>query len=149
MNTVRNNAALPSLGLLILRLGLGVVFAAHGWQKFFQFTLEGAAGAFAQMGVPAAEFVAPLAATLELAGGVALILGVATRIVGILLGLEMLVAGVLVHLPAGMFVADGGVELVLVLAVGALALAPIGPGRYAVDALFVGGSKRSERSLAS
>ena len=60
----------------VLRVLAGFVFAAHGWQKFSQFTIAGTQASFAEMGVPAANIVAPLVATLELAGGIALILGV-------------------------------------------------------------------------
>lgn len=122
----------------ILRVALGTVFLAHGWQKFFEFTIPGAQGAFAQMGVPGAEIAAPVAATLELVGGALLILGVLTRIAGILLALEMLGALFLVHASAGMFVEKGGMELVLVLGAGAAAVALVGPGRFSASGLLFG-----------
>ena len=126
------------LARLILRVALGVVFLAHGWQKFFQFTIPGAQGAFGTMGVPAAEIAAPVVASLELVGGAALILGLVTRIVAALLAVQMLAALVLVHLPAGMFADKGGIEFVLVLAAGAAALALVGPGRVSVDGKLFG-----------
>ena len=126
------------LARLILRVALGVVFLAHGWQKFFQFTIPGAQGAFGTMGVPAAEIAAPVVASLELVGGAALILGFVTRIVAALLAVQMLAALVLVHLPAGMFADKGGIEFVLVLAAGAAALALVGPGRVSVDGKLFG-----------
>ena len=126
------------LARLILRVALGVVFLAHGWQKFFQFTIPGAQGAFGAMGVPAAEIAAPVVASLELVGGAALILGFVTRIVAALLAVQMLAALVLVHLPAGMFADKGGIEFVLVLAAGAAALALVGPGRVSVDGKLFG-----------
>ena len=89
------------------------------------------------MGVPAADVVAPAIAVLELAGGLALILGILTRIVAALLVLDMLGALFLVHAPAGIFAANGGYELVLLLAAAAFALALTGAGRLSVDrALF-------------
>ena len=126
------------LARLILRVALGVVFLAHGWQKFFEFTIPGAQGAFGKMGVPAAEIAAPVVASLELVGGAALILGLVTRIVAALLAVQMLAALVLVHLPAGMFADKGGIEFVLVLAAGAAALALVGPGRVSVDGKLFG-----------
>ena len=126
------------LARVILRVALGAVFLAHGWQKFFQFTIPGAQGAFGTMGVPAAEIAAPVVASLELVGGAALILGFVTRIVAALLAVQMLAALVLVHLPAGMFADKGGIEFVLVLAAGAAALALVGPGRVSVDGKLFG-----------
>ncbi|GAB4100402.1 DoxX family protein [Sinomonas halotolerans] len=124
----------------ILRIALGAVFFAHGWQKFFEYTVAGTQGAFGQMGVPAAQLAAPLAAGLELVGGALLIVGLLTRVAGALLAVEMLVALILVHAPAGMFVEKGGIELVLVLAAGAAAVALVGPGRASLDALLFGRS---------
>ena len=131
------------LARTILRVALGVVFLAHGWQKFFQYTIPGAQGAFGKMGVPAAEIAAPIAASLELVGGVALILGLVTRIVAAALAVQMLVALVLVHLPAGMFAEQGGIEFVLVLAAGAAAIVLVGPGRLSVDGKLFG--RREDR----
>ena len=131
------------LARAILRFALGAVFIAHGWQKFFQFTIPGAQGAFGTMGIPAAEIAAPVSASLELVGGTALILGLVTRIVAAALAVQMLAALVLVHLPAGMFVDQGGMEFVLVLAAGAAALVLVGPGRLSVDRKLFG--RRDDR----
>ncbi|WP_440103122.1 DoxX family protein [Glutamicibacter mishrai] len=138
MTALENNPRLLTSAQIVLRLAIGFLFAAHGWQKFSQFTLEGTAASFAQMGVPAASIVAPVIATLELVGGIALILGLATRIFGALLALDMVGAIVTAHAQAGVFVADGGFELVLALGAGAAALALMGPGSWALDRLFVG-----------
>ena len=59
-------------------------------------------------------------------------LGVLTRVFAALLALNMIGALVLVHAPAGVFVENGGFELVLALAAGAAAIALMGPGRIAV-----------------
>lgn len=132
-----NQSRLTTTALTVLRVVLGFLFAAHGWQKFNEWTVAGTQAAFAQMGVPAAQISAPLVAGLELAGGIALILGVLTRVVAALLALNMLGALVLVHAPAGVFADKGGYELVLLLAAAALALALTGAGRLSVDrALF-------------
>ncbi len=91
------------------------------------------------MGIPLAEIVAPVIATLELVGGIALILGILARPVALLLTLDMLGALVLVHLTSGVFVANNGYELVLLLGAAALAIALVGPGRISADpALFAG-----------
>jgi len=123
---------------LIIRVVFGFLFLAHGWQKFNEFTIPGTVGAFDGMGVPAAEVAAPVIATLELVGGILLIVGLLTRPVAILLTLNMAVALFLVHAPAGVFVADGGYELVLALGAATLALFLVGPGRISLDAALFG-----------
>ena len=132
-----NQPALTTTARTILRIITGFLFAAHGWQKFNELTIAGTQAAFAQMGVPAANLVAPVVATLELVGGIALILGVLTRMFAALLAVNMLGALFLVHAPAGIFAATGGYELVLILAAAALAVALVGAGKVSVDrALF-------------
>ncbi len=132
-----NKTSLTTTAVTILRVTLGFLFAAHGWQKFNEWTIAGTQASFAKMGVPAAEIAAPAVAVLELGGGIALILGVLTRIVALLLTLDMLGALFLVHASAGVFAATGGYELVLLLAAAALAMALTGAGRISVDrALF-------------
>jgi putative oxidoreductase len=131
------NASFSTIGLTALRIATGFIFAAHGWQKYSEFTIAGTQGAFAEMGVPMASAVAPVVAALELIGGIALILGLLSRPIAALLALDMLGALVLVHAPAGVFIANNGYELVLILAAAALGVALIGPGRISLDgALF-------------
>ncbi|MBP1301267.1 DoxX family protein [Curtobacterium sp. 1310] len=130
-----------SIGLTALRIVLGVVFTAHGAQKFAQ-GIPGVAQGFSGMGVPLAEVAAPLVAGLELVGGILLVVGVATRVVGLLLAVDMVVAGLLAHATAGFFAQDGGFEYVLVLAVASLAIALTGPGRFSLDALVLRSARR-------
>ncbi|MCJ1675488.1 DoxX family protein [Rathayibacter sp. VKM Ac-2929] len=124
----------PSVALLVLRLAVGAVFLAHGAQKVFVYGFAGTSGSFAQMGVPLADIAGPLVGLLELLGGLALLVGVATRFAALALAFDMLVATFLVHLPFGIFAADGGYELPLALIGGALALTIAGAGRISVDA---------------
>ena len=140
-----NQSTLTTSARTILRIVTGFLFAAHGWQKFNEFTIAGTQAAFAQMGVPAANLVAPVIATLELVGGVALILGVLTRVFAALLAVNMLGALFLVHAPAGIYAATGGYELVLILAAAAVAVALVGAGKVSVDKVLFGrsGSKLS------
>jgi putative oxidoreductase len=141
-----NRSSLTTSAVTILRVTLGFLFAAHGWQKFNEFTIAGTQASFAKMGVPAAQVTAPVVASLELAGGIALILGILTRVVAALLALDMLGALFLVHAQAGIFAASGGYELVLLLGAAALALALTGGGRISVDrALF--GRKNSRLAV--
>jgi putative oxidoreductase len=132
-----NNSSLTTTARTMLRVVVGFIFVAHGWQKFNEFTIAGTQAAFGQMGVPAAEAVAPIVAVLELVGGAALILGVLARPFAALLAVVTLGAMFMVHLPAGIYAEKGGYELVLILAAAALAIALVGPGRVSVDnALF-------------
>lgn len=141
MSALENGAGLQTAARTLLRFAFGFLFLAHGWQKYFQFTIEGTTAAFGQMGVPAANLLAPLAATLEIAGGAAIILGLLTRVFAGLLGVQMIVALFMVHAAGGVFVENGGFELVLALAAGALALLLVGPGRISLDALIFKGKK--------
>lgn len=131
-NTTAHSVA-PSLGLLLLRIVVGAVFAAHGAQKIFEYTIPGTIGSFSGMGVPFPEIAAPVVAFVELVGGVLLIAGVLTKVAAVLLAVDMIVALITVHLPAGLWVGDGGYEFVAVLGVAALALAFTGAGRYSLD----------------
>jgi len=141
-----NKQALTTTALAALRIILGFLFAAHGWQKFNEWTIAGTQASFAKMGVPAADVMAPTIAVLELAGGIALILGILTRVVAALLVLDMLGALFLVHAPAGVFAANGGYELVLLLAAASFALALTGAGRLSLDRALFG--RRPESRLA-
>lgn len=132
-----NQSHLTTTAITALRIVLGFIFAAHGWQKFNEWTIAGTQASFGKMGVPAAEIAAPAVAVLELAGGIALILGILTRVVAALLVIDMLGALFLVHASAGVYAANGGYELVLLLAAAAFTLALTGPGRVSLDrALF-------------
>ncbi|MGW9269771.1 DoxX family membrane protein [Microbacterium sp. NPDC055599] len=137
-NTTAHRPA-PSLGLLILRVVTGAIFAAHGAQKIFEYTIPGTIGSFAGMGVPFAEIAAPVVAFVELIGGILLMLGLFTRPVGVVLAIDMLVALVLVHLPAGLWVGEGGYEFVAVLGAAALAFALTGAGRFSIDGAVLRG----------
>ncbi|GMA31515.1 DoxX family protein [Litorihabitans aurantiacus] len=129
------SATTLSIGLLLARVVLGAVMIAHGAQKVFSFTLSGTAASFEEMGVPLASVAGPGLALLELVGGVAIVLGAATRVIGVLFALAMVGAIAIVHLEAGFFASDGGYELVLLLAGVAGALALTGAGRWSVDGL--------------
>jgi putative oxidoreductase len=122
---------------------IGFTFFMHGWQKLFQFGIPGVTNAFTQIGVPIPGVTAPLVAVLELVGGALLLVGLATRPAAILLALEMLVATLLVHLPAGFFLPNG-VEFVLLLLAGVVTLALTGPGAFAVDRVIAGSARGSE-----
>jgi len=122
-----------NIGLLILRVIVGIVFMAHGAQKIFVWGIDGVTAGFAGMGVPAPAVVATLVAFGELLGGIALIAGVLTRLASLGLAIIMVGAVTLAHLPAGFF-APEGYEFTLTLAAASLALMFAGAGQLSVDA---------------
>jgi putative oxidoreductase len=119
--------------LLLARIGVGIVFVAHGWQKLNTFGMDRTAANFDRMGVPLPTLSAWYAALVELVGGAALILGAFTTLAGVLLAIDMLGAFLIVHLENGVFVTDNGWELVAALGLASLMLVAVGPGRFSVD----------------
>lgn len=123
--------------ITISRILVGIVLIAHGWQKYDSWTIDGTAQSFESMGVPWPNASAQIATYFELAAGVLLILGLLVRIVGPLLFIQMAFAFGFAHWGKGVFVADGGWELVGVLGAAGLALAASGSGRFSLDYLFM------------
>ena len=131
----RVNAALA-----ILRIVVGAIFIAHGAQKLFVFGLGGVVGAFGQMGVPLPGVIGPAIAFLEFFGGIALVLGLVTRPVALLIAFDMLGAIALVKINKGLV---GGYEFELSLLGSALVLALAGAGEYSLDRMLA--ARRAER----
>ena len=120
------------IGLALLRIILGVVFFAHGYIKFFKMGMDGVVGFFTNLGIPAPTVAAWGVTLLEMVGGVALILGIFTPVIGALFAIEM--AGVIFFAKRGAgFFAPKGYEFELTLLVASLALALSGAGAYSLD----------------
>lgn len=117
---------------LLLRVSMGALFLAHGGLKLFVFTPAGTAAFFGKLGLPAVLAYATMAA--EILGGIALILGLGTRIVSLALIPILLGAIVLVHWQPGFFFSrpGGGWEFPAFWIVGLLTQALLGDGAYAL-----------------
>jgi putative oxidoreductase len=120
-------------GLFILRVVLGIAFLVHGWMKLSG-GVDNVAGFFGNIGIPAAALMAWIVTIVELVGGILLIVGAFTQIVGILLFIDMIGAIIFARL-GGEFIEGGGIswEKEAVFAAAALCLALAGPGLWAVD----------------
>ncbi|GAA4236310.1 putative oxidoreductase [Streptosporangium album] len=135
--------SLYDLAALIARIVLGAIFVVHGWQKLNTGGLDGTAAMFGSAGVPMPRISAGFAMAVELGGGILLILGLLTPLVGLLLAADMLGAFIFVHSRNGLLIAEGGFELVGALGSAALLLAAGGAGRISLDHLLFG--RRRER----
>ncbi len=126
------------LGLLILRLVVGLTIAAHGAQKLFGWFegpgLEGFSGALEQMRIRPSKPWATIAALAEFVGGLLVAAGFLSPLGSLAVIGSMVVAIATVHVGRGFFNTEGGIEFPLLMAAAALALALTGPGRFSVDA---------------
>jgi putative oxidoreductase len=121
--------------LFVLRVVVGVVFFMHGYQKVFTFGHAGMSDAFSHMGVPAPAITSFLITWLEFLGGIALIVGLLTRLAALGFIVDMGGAILIVHIKHGFF-APMGVEFPLVLLACNVAFAIAGAGRFSLDALI-------------
>ena len=121
-----------SFGLAVLRIAVGTIFIRHGAQKLFSFGFAGVTGAFTQMGIPLPGIMGPFVALFEFFGGIALVMGLLTRLVALGFAIDMLTAILLVLLKNGF----SHFELEFLLAGSSLALSLTGAGGFSVDALL-------------
>ena len=128
------------IALLVLRLVIGGLLAAHGAQKLFGwfggFGLRATGGYLADLGFRPGVLFATLAGLAEAAGGLLLVLGLLTPLAGALLMGVLVVVAVAGHGSHGLWNHAGGYEYPLVLAVVAGAIGVAGPGVYALDSLL-------------
>jgi putative oxidoreductase len=128
------------LALLVLRLVVGLLFAAHGAQKLFGAFggggLDGTADMFDNIGLRPGWLHARAAGTAEFLGGALLALGLFTPFAAAALIAVMTAAVVTVHAPNGIWNTNQGYEFNLVLAAAVFALSGVGAGSWSLDSAF-------------
>ena len=126
-----------NIGLLIIRLVVGLLFVGHGAQKllgwFGGYGLKGTGGWFESIGMKPGVTMALFAGLAELIGGILFALGLLTPLAGILIAGTMAMAIVKVHAPNGLWATANGYEYNLTLISVAIGIAFTGPGQYALD----------------
>ncbi|PYP49072.1 MAG: hypothetical protein DMD39_12595 [Gemmatimonadetes bacterium] len=145
MSLFRSSPRQLNLGLAALRLAVATIFIRHGAQKLFVFGFAGVTGAFTHMGVPFPGLMGPLIGLLEFFGGLALVIGLLTRLVALGLVFDMLGAILLVQLKRGF----SGYELEFLLLGSSLALVLTGAGRFSVDSLIAARRERNADGASS
>jgi len=134
--------AVRPLGLLVLRLALGLIFVFHGWPKLFGSDTHHYAETFAKLGF--ANGTSFAIGALEVFGGALLAIGFFTRPIALLLAIEMAVAIWKVHLPKG-YLAVNEYQFALICGAATFALATTGPGGISLDEILLpskgGGAK--------
>jgi putative oxidoreductase len=140
---MHNSSNLQARGLTVLRVVVGIVFLMHGGLKLFVWGFHGVTAFLTQVGIPFPNIAAVVLTIVELGGGAALVLGLLTRWVALLLALDMTVAILTVRLKGGFF-SPNGFELELMLLASNIALILSGPGAAAIDSLIA--KKRAVRS---
>ncbi len=129
---------LQPLGLLALRVVLGIILIAHGYPKVFG-GLHQHMHMVAGLGLPG--WFGIFSAGTEFVGGILLILGFLTRLVGIAFTIEMMVAIAKIHWHNGL-TAPGGYQFPLAVGTMAFALIFLGAGPIALDWVFGGHAAR-------
>lgn len=129
-----------NISMLVLRVGIGSIFVAHGLQKAFGWWegpgWSGWKGAMGYLGIRPGLFWASISLIAELGGGLALIVGLLVPLAGAGLVAQTIVLFKKVHWPNGFWTSKGGIEFPLAFGVGAFAVQVLGPGAWALDSLL-------------
>jgi putative oxidoreductase len=128
------------IAMLVLRVGIGTIFVAHGLQKAFGWwggpRWEGWKGFVASLGPRPAAMWASISLLAELGGGLALIAGLLVPLAAAGLVAQTIVLLIKVHWPNGFWTPNGGIEFPLAFGVGVFAVQVLGPGAWSLDSLL-------------
>ena len=128
------------LGLLFLRVVVGLTVAAHGAQKLFgRFGgpgVKGFSGMLAQLGIRPERPWAVMAGLAEFAGGLLVAVGLLTPVAALAVCGSMLVAMLTVHAGKGFWNQKGGIEFPLTILAAMVSLSLTGPGVYSLDRML-------------
>jgi putative oxidoreductase len=130
---MNNQSGLRSWGIALLRVVVGVIFVMHGWQKL-SWGFQHVAEFLASLHIPLPTLAAVVLTSVELLGGILLILGLLTRYVAVLLAIDMLVAILAYHAKNGFFLPKG-IEYPLLLLAANINLILAGAGALSVSGL--------------
>lgn len=139
MNTMINKvlSTRAGFGLTVVRIFVGIIFAAHGAQKLFGlfggYGIAGTAQYMESIGLAPGQLMAILAGGTEFFAGLALIIGLLVRPAALGLTVLSLVAIFSVHISNGLFMANNGYEFALALLGGSIAVLVEGAGKLSVD----------------
>lgn len=129
-------------GILVLRLGIGLMFTMHGLRMSFGLFggrgIKGFAEMLSGLGFVPPIFWAYVASYTVLAGGLLLIAGIQTRLAAVFLLIFIVTAAVKVHLSKGFFIFNGGFEYNFVIAAACIALILLGTGKFSISRVFRG-----------
>lgn len=129
-----------ALGLLVVRVVVGLLFVGHGAQKLFGwfggYGPKGTGGWMESIGIKPGVAMAVAAGLMELIGGLLFVAGLLTPLAAVLIVLTMIGAIVKVHAPNGIWATANGYEYNLVLVAIAIGIALTGAGEYSIDALI-------------
>ena len=129
-----------SFGLLVLRVVVGLIMAAHGAQKllgwFGGYGLRGTGQFFVQLGFQPGPAFAAAASICEIISGLLVTFGFLGPIGPALMISVMIVAAMTVHWEHGLFASNNGIELPLLYGAAAFALALTGFGQYSLDSVL-------------
>lgn len=128
------------LGVLLLSVGTGLTFAAHGAQKVFGWWggpgMAGWQGAVASMGFRPAPLFAVVSAYIELIGGLLLAIGLITPVAAAALVAQSVVIVFQAHWSKGFFNRNGGIEFGMIMGIAAATALLIGAAAFSVDAVL-------------
>jgi putative oxidoreductase len=122
------------IALLAVRVIMGIIFIAHGYQKLFQFGISGVSQFLSGLGFPLPGFFAIILSLVEFLGGIALLLGIFSRWAALLIGIVMIVAILTVKLKTGLIAQEGaGMELDLAILANMIVILVFGPGSISIE----------------